>query len=237
MKNKFAKLFKAIIYRMRHYKGLRNNLCWHNLRNIHPVSECFGFDRGTPVDRYYINTFFTENEDLIRGHVLEIADNTYSSKFGKNITKFEILHPEKQNKRATLIGDLTKINTLPKNQFDCFICTQTLNVIYDFKKAIEGSYYLLKSGGVMLGTVAGLCQISKYDMDRWGDYWRFTDMTILRAFGEIFGERNVKVKTYGNVLSALALLEGISAEELTKEELDYTDNIYQVLITIRAWKE
>ena len=47
---------------------------------------------------------------------------------------------------------------------------------------------------------------------------------------------NVKVAAYGNVLSATALLQGITIEELTTEELLFQDNDYQVVITIVATK-
>ena len=87
----------------------------------------------------------------------------------------------------------------------------------------------------MLCTVAGLCQISRYDMDRWGDYWRFTTKSIQQSFEEVFGN-NVKVTAYGNVLSATALLQGITVEELSTEELLFRDDDYQVVITIVATK-
>ncbi len=57
-------------------------------------------------------------------------------------------------------------------------------------------------------------------------------MSIKRAFEEVFGENNVDVETYGNVLSAISFLEGISAEELKKEEIFYRDNEYQLLIGV-----
>jgi hypothetical protein len=41
----------------------------------------------------------------------------------------------------------------------------------------------------------------------------------------------------GNVLSAICFLMGLSAGELTVEELDCTDPDYEVLIAIRAVKE
>ena len=208
---------------------------WHNLRSTKPVSHAFGFDRGTPIDRFYIEEFLKTNQSLIKGNVLEIAESTYSKKFGSNVTSFEVLHYAAKNNNATIIGDLTKTETLPENKIDCFICTQTLNFIYDFKAAIKGSFHLLKPGGVMLCTVAGLCQVSRYDMDRWGDYWRFTTKSIQQSFEEAFGN-NVKVTAYGNVLSATALLQGITVEELTREELLFRDDDYQVVITIVATK-
>lgn len=210
---------------------------WHNLRNLEPISRVFAFDRGTPIDRVYIEHFLESNRHLIQGTLCEIADNSYSKQYGSNVTKYEILHYTNDNSKATIVGDLTKIETLPKESIDCFILTQTLNFIYDFKSAIVGLHTMLKTGGVALVTVAGISQISRYDMDRWGDYWRFTDLSIKKAFEEIFGEENVEVNTYGNVLTATAFLQGISAEELTKDELFYIDNDYQVTITIKAMKK
>jgi len=120
---------------------------------------------------------------------------------------------------------------------DCFIVTQTLNFIYDVKSAVKGIFHMLKDGGIVLATVAGISQISRYDMDRWGDYWRFTDLSAKRLFEEVFGEGNVEVETYGSVLSSIAFLHGISAEELTKEELFYKDIDYQITIAIKARKK
>lgn len=209
---------------------------WHNLRNLEPISRKFGFDRGTPIDRIYIDDFLNKNRQLITGNVCEIADNTYSLKYGHNVEKYEILHYTDDNKGTTIVGDLTNKDTLPQGQVDCFILTQTLNFIYDVKAAIEGLHYILSNQGIALITVAGISQISRYDMDRWGDYWRFTDLSIKKLFDEVFGSENVEVEAYGNVLAATAFLQGISAEELTQEELFYKDIDYQLTITIKAKK-
>lgn len=210
---------------------------WRNLRSVEPVSDVFGYDRGTPVDRIYIEDFLLKNTAEISGLVLEIGDDYYTKKFGNNVHKNEVLHATPNNEVATIVGDLTDLSTLPEGKFDCFICTQTLNFIYDFHKAIQGSYYLLKSGGVMLATVSGISQISKYDMDRWGDFWRFTTLSMQRSFEAVFGKENVEVDFYGNVLSAIAFLEGISAEELRHKELFTKDPNYQLTITIKARKQ
>ena len=209
---------------------------WEALRNVKPVSEVFGTDRGLPVDRYYIEKFLCENKNLIKGSVLEIGDDHYSKMFGTAITLQEILHFTSDNTKATIIGDLTREETLKPGIADCIICTQTLNFIYDFKSAISGIYYLLKENGKVLVTLSGISQISEYDMDRWGDYWRFTDKSAKLAFSEVFGQENVEVNHFGNVLAAVAFLEGISTEELNENELSYKDKNYQLIITIKAVK-
>ena len=217
-------------------KIFKKKINWHRLRNLEPISRKFGFDRGTPIDRIYIEDFLSKNQQSITGTVCEIADNSYSVKYGHNVKKYEILHYTDDNKRATIVGDLVNKETLPQGEVDCFILTQTLNFIYDVKAAIEGLHYILTDQGIALVTVAGICQISRYDMDRWGDYWRFTDLSIKKLFEDIFGSANVEVETYGNVLTATAFLQGIPAEELTKEELFYKDIDYQLTITIKAKK-
>ena len=214
-----------------------NKPAWHNIRTIQPISRVFGLDRGTPIDRYYIEQFLRRHSNLIQGRVLEISENTYTRKFGTIVTSSEILHYDRSNSRATIIGDLTKPASLPISCIDCFICTQTLNFIFNVKNAVQGIYQLLSPNGVALITVAGISQISRYDMDRWGDYWRFTTRSASQLFTEVFGEQQVKVESRGNVLSSVAFLEGIVSEELTKEELEYQDEDYQMLVTVVATKK
>ncbi|MEO8399862.1 MAG: methyltransferase domain-containing protein [Ignavibacteriaceae bacterium] len=218
------------------WNNIFNKTDWHNLRSTKPISKVFGLDRGMPIDRYYIGKFLNENKNYISGKVLEIGENTYSKKYGTNVSSFEVLHVDNKNKNATIIGDLTKPETLPQNEIDCLICTQTLNFIYDFNKAIQGIHHLQKKNGTALVTAAGICQISRYDMDRWGDYWRFTTKSASKAFSEIFGKKNIKVDFYGNVLSSISFLEGIASNELTDEELDFKDKDYEMLITVIAKK-
>lgn len=201
-----------------------------------PVSRYFGYDRGTPIDRYYINNFLKSNQQVITGTVLEIAESTYSKKYGVNVSNYEVFHVTDDSPNATIIGDLTDLNSIPENKIDCFICTQTFNFIYDFKAAIMGTYQLLKSGGILLATVAGISQISKYDMDRWGDYWRFTTLSVKKVFGEVFGDGNIQIDFYGNCFAAMNFLRGISVEELSIEKLDVKDADYPLVITVIAKK-
>lgn len=202
-----------------------------------PISRKFGFDRGCPIDRYYINSFLKQNQNVITGSVLEIAECTYSKQFGHDISSYEILHYDDSNKNATIVGDLTKPETLPEERIDCFICTQTLNFIFDVPKAIEGSYKVLRKGGTLLCTVSGISQISRYDMDRWGDYWRFTDLSILKLMESVFGEGNVEVVTFGNALAATAFLQGLAVDDLPDTSLlDKNDKDYQITIGIKAIK-
>ena len=208
------------------------------LRRVTPMSREFGYDRGRPVGRYYIERFLSRHAEDVRGHVLEINDDTYTRRFGgSRVTCSDVLHPVAGNPQATLVADLTSAESIPADRFDCIICTQTLLVIYDVQAAIRTLHRILRPGGVLLVTVPGVShQISRHDMDRWGDYWRFTTLSARRLFEEAFPPGSVQVEADGNVLSAVAFLHGLATEEFLPEELDHRDPDYEVSISIRAIK-
>jgi SAM-dependent methyltransferase len=173
----------------------------------------------------------------IKGNVLEISDNTYTLQFGGDrVTKSDVLHVTKDNPRVTYIADLTRSDSLPSNEFDCVICTQTLQQIFEVENAIRHVYDMLKPGGAVLVTFPGISKIDRDAMSKWGDYWRFTTLSARLLFEEVFLKENIEVNAYGNVLTSVAFLHGIAAEELQREELDHKDKEYQVLVTVRAVK-
>jgi hypothetical protein len=196
----------------------------------HPISERFGLERGTPVDRFYIEQFIAGKAHLIVGRVIEIAEKTYTEKYGKKVEIAEILHVDKDDKSATIIADLTDPSSVPESIADTFICTQTLNFIYDTPTAIKSIHKILKTNGKAIITVAGLSQISRYDMDKWGDYWRFTDKSLRKMLAETFGNDNVEVEIMGNVYGATMLLQGIAFEEVNIAKLAVKDDNYQVIL-------
>ena len=135
------------------------------------------------------------------------------------------------NVQNELVADLTKPATVPESRFDVFIFTQTLNFIFDLDPVITSIHKLLKPGGFALITVAGISQISNYDYERWGDYWRFTDMSFQKLLASKFDKANCKISTYGNVATSCLFLQGLSYEDLPdKKILDVIDPNYQMII-------
>lgn len=215
-----------------------DRIYWGGLRRLVPVSRRFGYDRGEPIDRYYIESFLQKNSADIQGRVMEVGEPGYTKKFGGDrVSCSEVLHAVPGNPQATLVGDLATGQGIPEASFDCMILTQTFPFIYDVRSAIANVYAALKPGGVVLATFPGISQISRYDMERWGDYWRFTNLSARRLFEEIFPAANVEVRSYGNVVVAVAFLHGLASHELESEELGHHDPDYQVLLTVRAVKD
>jgi SAM-dependent methyltransferase len=208
------------------------------LRRLIPVSRVFGLDRGLPIDRYYIEKFLSSYSDDIKGHVLEIGDNYYTKKFGNDrVTKSDILHVVNGNPKATIVADLTNADNIYSNSFDCIIFTQTLQMIYDVDSAMKQLHRILKPDGLLLVTTHGISKIGRREgKDKWGEYWHFTSQSISKIFLKYFLSNNLKIEVYGNVLSAISFLHGLATSELSRDELDYLDPDYEVIISIRATK-
>ena len=207
------------------------------LTRLEPVSRVFGFDRGKPVDRWYIERFLATHAADVRGRVLEVAESTYTQWYGgDDVTQSDVLYAAPGNPAATVVGDLSTGDGLPRDVYDCFVMTQTLQVIYDVAAAVRGTREVLAPDGVLLATVPGISQISREDRRDWGDWWRFTSDSARRLFADAYGPGNVDVQAHGNVLSAACFLYGLAAEELSDDELTHHDPDFELLMTIRAVK-
>lgn len=206
-----------------------------DLRRLIPFSRHFGYDRGLPIDRYYIEEFLARHAGDIRGRVLEIGDAAYTKRFGgARVAISDVLHVA-PNPHATIVGDLTHADHIPSDTFDCIILTQTLHLIFDVRLALETVYRILKPDGVVLATFPGITQI---DHGEWAEswYWSFTTRSSRRLFDEVFTPGCSDIASHGNVLAASAFLYGLCVEELRPEELNYHDQQYEMLIAARAQK-
>jgi SAM-dependent methyltransferase len=211
-----------------------------SLRRTTPISRIFGLDRGERercIDIVFIERFLDAHRSEIRGRVLEIGDDRYTRRFGgAQVETSDVLHVPPGGAAATIIADLTSADALASDSFDCIICTQTLQFIYDVHAAIRTLHRILRPGGVVLASFTGISQISRYDMDRWGDYWRFTTASARRLFEECWPKDQVTVTARGNALLAVAYLHGLTVDELRAEDLETQDDDFQVVITVRAVK-
>lgn len=197
-----------------------------------PLDDTYGMNRGTPIDRYYIEYFLESQKEWIRGTVMEIADRRYTERFGGGrVTDSIILHVDKEAPEINQIkGNLATGDGLEEESLDCLICTQTLPFIYNVQAAADYIVKILKRGGTALVTVAGISQIIQYEMIHYGHYWSFTEQSLRRLFAENVDVASVEVMTYGNVKTSAAFLYGISSEELEPAELDFSDANYQLII-------
>ena len=207
-----------------------------DLDRTDPVSRDFGFDRGLPIDRYYIERFLQTRRGDVHGRVLEIGDATYSLRFGgSRIDRQDVLHVHAGNPEATIVGDLSKPGTLPPSAFDCIVLTQTLQFIYDMRAAVQELHAALKPGGVLLLTVPGISQI---DRGEWSEqcFWALTPVAVRRLLGEVFCEEAITVQSHGNAFAATAFMQGLAMAEVDRVKLGVHDEAYPVIVTAHATK-
>ncbi|MDP9333990.1 MAG: hypothetical protein M3Q30_11885 [Actinomycetota bacterium] len=129
---------------------------------LEPLSDRYGFDRGTPLDRRYIEVFLNEHRDAIRGSVLEVEDDTYTTMFGAGrAVTISVVDIDSSNPGATLLADLSEPDSLAPDTNDCIILTQTLHLLRRPGDCIENCYRALRPAGVSLATAPSLSRVSR----------------------------------------------------------------------------
>jgi SAM-dependent methyltransferase len=200
-----------------------------------PLSRHYGFDLGRAIDRVYIEAFLERHSQDIHGRVLEILEPVYTRRFGGDrVTRSDVLDASPDATHATIRGDLVTGEGLPREAFDCFICTQTLSLAYDLRAAVANAHALLRPGGVLLVTVPGISQQADPDHEEFPDFWRFTKRSLGRLLAERFGAGNVGVEAHGTVRAAAAFLYGVPEQRAEAEWLGPHDPDYEMVVCARA---
>jgi SAM-dependent methyltransferase len=205
-----------------------------SLRRLTPISRQFGYDRGQPIDRHYIEAFIGENSHLVAGTVLEVGDSEYTHRFGgRKVSEADVLNIKGDQEATTIVADLADGQGIPSERFDCIIVTQTLQLIYDLPAAVQTLHRALRPGGTVLATFPGISPIST---DQWAStwHWALTPISATRLFSDVFGIENIEVRSHGNVLTTVAFLHGMSSQELSRRSLATHDPQFPMLISVRA---
>jgi len=192
----------------------------------------WGLERGTPVDRVYIEDFLSRHRRDIHGRVLEVKDRAYTERFGTGVEQADVVDVDQENGLATIVADLSAPESLPAETFDCVILTQTLQYVSDPASAVRNTWRALRPGGVVLATVPCITHVEA--RERATDRWRFTEASCSDLFGAVFGD--VGIETRGNLAAATAFLMGLAAEELAQARLTRHDPDFPVVVLVRAVK-
>ncbi|MGE0705732.1 MAG: polysaccharide deacetylase family protein, partial [Vicinamibacterales bacterium] len=207
-----------------------------SVRRLSPVARDWGYSRGTPIDRHYIELFLAKRASDVRGAVLEIKDDSYARRFGGGaVTHVDTLDVAADNRRATVVGDLRCAATIADETYDCVILTQTAHLIDDMTAVISECARMLRPGGVLLATFPATSRVCvECGGDR--DLWRMTPAGARRLCETAFHPADLEVSSFGNMLANTAFLEGLAREDLTSAELDVSDPYFPLLTGVRAVK-
>jgi SAM-dependent methyltransferase len=203
---------------------------WGNTRRLRPFSARYGYDRGLPVDRYYIERFLEEHARRVRGNVLEVKDASYTRRFG-DAARCHVLDINTDNPRADLHADLNTPECLPVDFFECVILTQVLQFLSP-ERALDNVWTSIAPGGTLLLTVPSLGRLDPHDHAT--DFWRWTPRGLAELLSRVAIPAHVS--GYGNVLACVAALWGLSVQDLSAEELDFIDPRFPLVACAYAEK-
>jgi SAM-dependent methyltransferase len=208
---------------------------WGSLRRTAPFSDCYGWDRGLPIDRYYIEGWLARQAFAVRGEALEVRGPEYAERFGgANVTKVHVVDIDAANPKATIVADLTEVGSLPAEAYDTIVMTQTLHVTADDESGFLNLWQALRPGGTIL--FSGPCvgridhELAEYDS------WRYTPNGLRRRLAKLLPDAAVAVEGHGNVLAGAAYLYGIAVQELTPAELDVRDPSFPIVVCAKIDK-
>jgi peptidoglycan/xylan/chitin deacetylase (PgdA/CDA1 family)/SAM-dependent methyltransferase len=202
-----------------------------------PLSDDWGFSRGSPIDRFFIERFLARHQGDIGGHVLEVGDNTYTKRFGANrVSVSDVVDVRADNPRASIIADLRAAPNIPSDKFDCIILTQVLDEIEDVEAALATVSRILKPGGVALITVPGISQISSNpeEASKWS--WSFYPRTLQQLLAKFFYPKKLIVEGFGNLKTTIGFLAGLAQEDLASDDFLLHDHRYPLIVAARAVK-
>jgi SAM-dependent methyltransferase len=204
---------------------------WGNVLRRRPFSEQWGTERGTPIDRVFIEAFLAEHRRDVRGRVLEVKEVRYATTFGTGVTSSHVVDIDPKNAAASIVADLAVPSSLPAQRFDCAIITQTLQFVSDLDAALRNIYDALAPGGVALITMPAVSrlEVTLASEERWRVLPRGLEALIARSCPGSTGE----VRGYGGLPTCLGFLLSLGAEELDRSDLDHHDEHFPLLVAAR----
>jgi SAM-dependent methyltransferase len=196
-----------------------------------PAGGRYAYGRGSTVDRRYIETFLSNNRELIRGRCLEVGDSRYTNHFGgSHVQSLDVLDIDPTNDKATILGDLQDLRMVEDESYDCVIVTQVLQYLRDPSAGVREIRRILAPGGSALVTVPTMAPVDPES----DDVQRFMPLGVQNLFAAQFDSSSTVVRCYGNLLTGLAYWAGLAQEDLPKRAWSDDDAVYPVVITVLA---
>lgn len=199
-----------------------------DFRRRWPFSQRFGFDRGAPVDRYYLRPFVRSIRASVRGRCLEIGgfvNNNDGYRF--RVDEFRTLELPKAGIAADFLGDAADRTVFEDGRWDSILAFHVLEHCADPFAVVRNMRAWLAPGGHVYVVVPCAQRLHNFP----GDYWRFMPDGLRVLFKDF---SSVAVSTYGNPLSLVSSYLGLSHTELTAEEMEFRHPDFPVIACVVA---
>lgn len=194
----------------------------------HPLCPFFGFLRGTPIDRHYLDAFVREFRSRIVGRTLEIGGTpeTRTRHRLTRVTRFLTVDADPAS-QANYVGDVHTSTLFPRARFDTILAFNVLEHCRDPGRVVRNVRAWLKPGGAFLCMVPNAQRIHQVPKD----YWRPLP-DALEFLTREFGERQFRM--YGNLTTTIASLAGASFEDVPPSYFQWHDERYPVATCVVA---
>jgi len=200
-----------------------------------PVSRVWGADRGTALDRPFIEHFIQTHAGDVHGRVLEIGQANYARTYGCRDSQIDVLDIDPENAEADIIDDLQSCSKIGDETYDCLILTQVVQFVPDFERMIATAARILRPGGILLLTTSGITQAPS--LTHYQEFfWSFFKPGLKRTLSAHFDKRKLLLDSHGNVGLAASFLMGLAASEVPSELFSVQDPEYPIVLTARAAK-
>jgi len=208
----------------------RGEIDFGEFRRLSPFCPYYGFSRGTPIDRYYLSRFVAQVRDQVVGDILEIggrqeSQEEYGLEHGKSFAVMEL----SAQPGVDFAGDAHDSSACEAESRDSILLFNVLEHCERPSQVLQNVLRWLRPGGKVFCLTPNAQRVHRDPKDYWRIYPDAFE-AMLRDYS------NVQVTTYGNLLSCHASLSGVSAEELSPEELDFHDSRYPVITCAVAEK-
>jgi GT2 family glycosyltransferase/SAM-dependent methyltransferase len=208
---------------------------WGDLHRLEPLSPLWGDERGTCLDRHFVERFLAGHADDIRGTVLAYQDARYATRYGRDrLTACDVIDADPTHPAATVVADLQRAGRLESDRYDCVLLPHLLQLLDEPAAALAECARVLRPGGVLLATVPTAARI-KADGPR-VDRWRFSLTGLRELVAQAFGPADVEVEGHGGNDATLAFLAGLAAEEVEQARLERRDGEPPLVVGARAIK-
>lgn len=201
-----------------------------DLRRHIPLCPNYGYTRGTPIDRFYLDQFVQGIRQEVVGVTLEIGGRQQNrEQYGfQQATEYHTLDSDPRS-GADIIGDAHDSGSCAENCFDSIILFNVLEHCAKPWIVTENIYRWLRAGGKVFCMVPNVQRVHHDPVDCW--------RILPDAFQTLFERFCTRVTTYGSLLTSISALSGIASEELTWPELTHVDPQYPVATCVVAVKQ
>jgi SAM-dependent methyltransferase len=194
-----------------------------------PVCPDFGFSRGSPVDRYYLDRFLASHMADFRGRVLDVGASKRRPAASADRMEIYLTVDNDPRMAPDVVGDVHEPDLFAANSFDCILLLNVLEHCHHPQVVVNNALRWLSNGGVVLVAIPNAQRIHPGPLD----CWRILPDGCQILFGHF---DQVQITTFGNCASVVGSLVGLAAEDISPEILDSYDAAYPVLTCVRASK-